>query len=127
VSDIALKKPLPPELAQDMMAYVGCVAGAISIDDYRNSLLAAGFPMCISSMPVQTSMRMPKLTAIRLLFPSDEREGLSAAGRRILLRRQSAAAARNRPATMHEGISAVIGRYDLNEYAASVKVYALKQ
>ena len=43
VSDIALKKPLPAKLAQDLMAYVGCVAGAIGIDDYRNGLLAAGF------------------------------------------------------------------------------------
>jgi arsenite methyltransferase len=43
VSDIALKKPLPAELAQDLMAYVGCVAGAIAIDDYCKCLLAAGF------------------------------------------------------------------------------------
>src|SRR5205085_1466871 len=28
VSDIASKKPLPPEVGQDLMAYVGCVAGA---------------------------------------------------------------------------------------------------
>ena len=27
VSDIALKKPLPPEIASDLMAYVGCIAG----------------------------------------------------------------------------------------------------
>lgn len=43
VSDIALKKPLPPDVANDLMAYVGCVAGAISIDEYRQSLIAAGF------------------------------------------------------------------------------------
>ena len=35
VSDIALKKPLPPELGDDLMAYVGCIAGAIPIDEYR--------------------------------------------------------------------------------------------
>src|SRR5262245_14977325 len=34
VSDIALKKPLPDELARDVMAYVGCIAGAILITDY---------------------------------------------------------------------------------------------
>src|SRR5262249_9548549 len=38
VSDIALKKPLPPDLAQDVLAYVGCVAGAISFDDYTRWL-----------------------------------------------------------------------------------------
>ena len=36
VSDIVLKKPLPPELATDLMAYVGCLAGAIGVEDYRN-------------------------------------------------------------------------------------------
>src|SRR5215208_1281676 len=43
VSDIALKKPLPAEMEQDVMAYVGCIAGAIPIDDYRAQLIDAGF------------------------------------------------------------------------------------
>src|SRR5687768_4499734 len=43
VSDIALKQPLPPEIGNDLQAYVGCVAGAILIDDYRSWLTAAGF------------------------------------------------------------------------------------
>src|SRR5207249_584768 len=42
-SDIALKKPLPEEIAQDLMAYVGCIAGAILIADYRQQLIEAGF------------------------------------------------------------------------------------
>src|SRR4051812_37826827 len=43
VSDIALKKPLPPDLADDLTAYVGCIAGAIPIDAYRDGLRRAGF------------------------------------------------------------------------------------
>src|SRR6266498_2784934 len=43
VSDIALKRELPAELASDVMAYVGCIAGAIPIPDYRQGLLDAGF------------------------------------------------------------------------------------
>src|SRR5450631_2188016 len=43
VGDIALKKELPTEIAQDMMAYVGCIAGAILIEDYRRQLYDAGF------------------------------------------------------------------------------------
>ena len=38
VSDIALKKPLPPEVGNDLMAYVGCIAGAIPIEEYRSGL-----------------------------------------------------------------------------------------
>jgi arsenite methyltransferase len=43
VSDIALKKPLPPELGNDLLAYVGCIAGAIPIEEYRDGLKDAGF------------------------------------------------------------------------------------
>ena len=43
VSDIALKKPLPAEIGNDLMAYVGCIAGAIRIEEYRSQLLEAGF------------------------------------------------------------------------------------
>ena len=43
VSDIALKKPLPPEIGGNLMAYVGCIAGAILIDEYRRRLIDAGF------------------------------------------------------------------------------------
>ena len=43
VSDIALKKPLPPEIGTDLMAYVGCIAGAIPIETYRAQLADAGF------------------------------------------------------------------------------------
>src|SRR5262249_45072271 len=41
ISDIALKKPLPPELAEDVTAYVGCIAGALLIDDYERRLCDA--------------------------------------------------------------------------------------
>src|SRR4051794_16342062 len=43
VSDIALKRELPPELGDDLLAYVGCIAGAVMIEDYRRMLLEAGF------------------------------------------------------------------------------------
>ena len=43
VSDIALKKPLPAEVANSLTAYVGCVAGAIPIEEYRSRLRDAGF------------------------------------------------------------------------------------
>lgn len=42
VSDIALKKELPPEVAKSIAAYVGCIAGAIGIEAYVAGLKAAG-------------------------------------------------------------------------------------
>ncbi len=43
VSDIALKQPLPKEIGEDVLAYVGCIAGAISFEEYRQGLLDARF------------------------------------------------------------------------------------
>src|SRR5688572_24653427 len=43
VSDIALKKPLPEEVGRNLLAYVGCIAGAIPIAEYVAGLRADGF------------------------------------------------------------------------------------
>jgi SAM-dependent methyltransferase len=42
VSDIVLLRPLPGELREMVEALVGCVAGAVMIDDYRAAIDAAG-------------------------------------------------------------------------------------
>jgi len=43
VSDVVVEGELPPSLRADMEAYVGCVAGALEIDDYLAKLNKAGF------------------------------------------------------------------------------------
>jgi hypothetical protein len=43
VSDIVLARPLPDAVAQNLAAYVGCVAGAALVDDYLDAIRAAGF------------------------------------------------------------------------------------
>src|SRR5438445_718288 len=43
VSDIALKKPLPEALRESLLAYVGCIAGAILMAEYETGLRQAGF------------------------------------------------------------------------------------
>jgi ubiquinone/menaquinone biosynthesis C-methylase UbiE len=42
VSDMALLRPLPPQVAQMVEALVGCVAGAVLLEEYRRLVLAAG-------------------------------------------------------------------------------------
>ncbi|MCC6679436.1 MAG: arsenite methyltransferase [Phycisphaeraceae bacterium] len=42
ISDIALKKELPQAVREMVDAMVGCVAGAVLIDDYRAAIEAAG-------------------------------------------------------------------------------------
>lgn len=41
-SDMALKKELPKKIRQNMAAYVGCISGAILIEDYRKMVETAG-------------------------------------------------------------------------------------
>jgi SAM-dependent methyltransferase len=42
ISDIALKKELPKTIQDNISAYVGCVAGAMIIDEYKKIVEAAG-------------------------------------------------------------------------------------
>jgi len=43
VSDIVLTRPLPMELKESVGAYVGCIAGAVSKDEYLAAINGAGF------------------------------------------------------------------------------------
>lgn len=43
VSDIVLRKSLPEKVQQDMLAWAGCVAGALLEKEYRAKLAVAGF------------------------------------------------------------------------------------
>ena len=108
VSDIALKKPLPPEVGADLMAYVGCIAGAIAIDEYRRGLTEAGFTLveivdtgadlnAYSQVEGQAGCCSPGMSCGE---PSDE--------------------------TVHGSLKELLTRHDVNEFAASVRVFAVK-
>ncbi len=43
VSDVVVSGDVPEEIRQNILLWVGCVAGALSEDDYRRKLEAAGF------------------------------------------------------------------------------------
>jgi arsenite methyltransferase len=43
VSDVIADGPVPEELRRNMEAWVGCLAGALAIDDYQRMLTDAGF------------------------------------------------------------------------------------
>ncbi len=42
VSDMALRQPLPEAVREDILAYAGCVAGAVLIEEYAELMRAAG-------------------------------------------------------------------------------------
>src|ERR1700758_5490919 len=43
VSDVVTRGELLPEIRQSVLAWVGCIAGALEENDYRSKLAAAGF------------------------------------------------------------------------------------
>ncbi len=105
VSDIALKRPLPAEIGQNLLAYVGCIAGAIGIEEYRAGLLAAGF------------------AHVEII---DSGADLTVYGK---VEKQSACCSPGSACgttDMHEQLVQLMSRYDINDYAASVKVFAVK-
>ena len=129
VSDIALKRPLPAELKDDLLAYVGCIAGAIPIEEYRDGLLEAGFARveiidsgadlnayaqidgqvgcCGGEMvadPGASACCTPAETVTIGATPTEP----------------------SPPPELIVRLAELARRHDLNDYAASVKVFAIK-
>jgi len=44
LTQILAKKILPDRIKNDLAAYVGCIAGSVTEDEYKNLLADAGFP-----------------------------------------------------------------------------------
>jgi SAM-dependent methyltransferase len=113
VSDIALKRALPEEIGRSILAYVGCIAGAILIDDYVGGLKAAGFEA------VQVIDTRKDLNAYAKVEKQSSGCGSSASS-------LATAAACCAGTDLHSTIVDLLRRYNPNDYAASVQVYALK-
>jgi len=43
VSDVVTRGEISPEVRRNVLAWVGCIAGALDEDDYKNKLIDAGF------------------------------------------------------------------------------------
>ena len=128
VSDIALKRELPADLARSVTAYVGCVAGAITINEFERGLRAAGFDAvhiidsgadlnAYAHVEGQSGCCSPPMHQTTGVAVTDE----SCCGPTCCGGSKEQASP-----GVHKGVTAVLERYDVNEYAASVKVYAIK-
>lgn len=123
ISDIALKKPLPEELSNNVLAYLGCISGAIPIQEYEQGLLAAGF------QKVQVVDTKKDLNAYAL---ADNQVGcctpvMTAETTSLFnMVEENGCCGGEKEKSIHEGLLEIIRKYDLNEYAASVQVFAIK-
>ena len=122
VSDIALKRELPAELASSIAAYVGCIAGAILIDDYRAALLHAGFAHVEIVDSGKDLNAYAKIENQSGCCSSAKKDSTLFPIAPISCCSTSAPAAD----TLHEELGRLLAQYDINAAAASVKVYALK-
>jgi arsenite methyltransferase len=122
VSDIALKAELPPAVAQSMAAYVGCIGGAIKIDDYREGLLAAGFEHVeIVDSGADLNAYAKVENQVGCCSPS-----MDTVNGPTVLADSCCSTGAPTPASLHEDLTKLLSKYDVNAAAASAKVYAIK-
>ena len=122
VSDIALKKELPQEISESLAAYVGCIGGAMKIGDYRDALLAAGFEhveIVDSGVDLNAYSKLENQSGC--CSPSmDSTNDLT------VLAESCCSFEAHTATSLHEDLAKLLSEYDVNEAAASVKVYAVK-
>jgi SAM-dependent methyltransferase len=122
VSDIALKQELPEAVSKSMAAYVGCIAGAIPMEDYRAGLLAAGFEHveivdsgsdlnAYAKVENQSGCCSPAMDSANPLQVIDA---------------SCCSADLGASTSLHQELKTLLAQYDINAAAASVKVYAIK-
>lgn len=140
VSDIALRKSLPREISEDMLAYVGCISGAILIEDYKRQLIEAGFAnveVVDSGADLNAYAKIENQSGCCAPAPAkiESASGCCSPGVPAETKSQSTTAVASccapAPATqsdakIFEEFTALLARYNVNDYAASVKVYAVK-
>jgi arsenite methyltransferase len=155
VSDIALKKELPPEVGRDLLAYVGCVAGAVPIPQYVSGLKDAGFAAvqvvdtkkdlnaysavegqsgcCSPAMPAPAQGESACCTPAQAgsdacCTPTADAEPMAAGCCTPAPSGSAACCTMSAPAgaTVHGGLAELLTKYDVNVFAASVQVYAVK-
>ncbi len=122
VSDIALKQELPEVVAKSIAAYVGCIAGAIQIDDYRAGLLAAGFEhveILDSGADLNAYAKVENQAGC--CSPT-----MDSSNPFQVIEVPCCSPAPVASTSLHEELKPLLSQYDINAAAASVKVYAIK-
>ena len=119
ISDIALKQELPAAVAESLAAYVGCIAGAIQIDDYRDGLLAAGFES------VQIVDSGADLNAYARV---ENQAGCCSPAMNVPagLAALADSCCSPAPTSIHDDLAKLLSKFDVNKAAASVRLYAIK-
>ncbi len=160
ISDIALKRALPPEIAREVAAWTGCIAGALTIEENREKLANAGFGQvalqdagsdlnayrdgghaacCGPESEGDMSADEPKVEEACCAQPEDasaccepappEAQECCApapAGEACCEPADEVSKSSSGEPAYHETMGELLERFDVNAYAASVKIFAVK-
>jgi arsenite methyltransferase len=127
VSDIALKHELPEAVAQSMAAYVGCIAGAIKIGDYRDGLIAAGFEhVQIVDSGADLNAYAKVENQAGCCSPAMSEAKPNGTNALQVIEGACGAPAPSPSPSLHDDLTMLLSQHDVNAAAASVKVYAIK-
>jgi hypothetical protein len=143
ISDIALKRQLPPEVSRDVMAYVGCIAGAILIEDYRQGLIDAGFSEVMvvdSKADLNAYAKIENQQGCCSPVKAEDSALGAAAGQAagsysccapVTTTQLESSCCASAPdaeteSELQDNLRDLLSRYNVNDYAASVKVFAVK-
>lgn len=133
VSDIVLRKELPAELGSNVLAYVGCIAGAITIDDYKQGLSDAGLSrveIIDSGADLNAYAKAENVSGC--CSPADTKSTAVSAAcctpEPLSISTGCCIPEATGPwdAKLHNELTELLKKYDVNEYAASVKIFAVR-
>ncbi len=127
VSDIALRQELPEAVAQSVAAYVGCIAGAIKIDDYREGLMVAGFEhveIVDSGADLNAYAKVENQSGCCSPAMAAADTSMDAANPFTVVADGCCSPAP--AASLHTKLTDLLTQFDINAAAASVKIYAIK-
>lgn len=126
VSDIALKRMLSPEVSGDVLAYVGCVAGAITLEEYRQGLIEAGFSeVMVVDSGADLNAYAKVENQVGCCSPAMS-ESAGSEAQSLPIANASSCCGASAEGASHGGLKDLLARYNFNDYAASVKVFAVK-
>ena len=148
ISDIALKEALPAEIKEEVAAWTACIAGAMTIDLNREKLASAGFGEVIiqdagSDLnayregghaaccgPESAGDMSPEAAAPAEATACCAPAPTPAPSSEACCSPADAAAGACGPAdespAYHETMGDLLDKFDVNQYAASVKIWAVK-
>ena len=143
ISDIALRKVLPEAIKKEVAAWTGCIAGALSIDENREALLKTGFSQ-IDIQDAKSDLNAYKDGGHAACCGPESKADMSGGGccgepasepePKIVEESgfccgectDDEKTDEQVASEYHDTMSDLLDEFDVNEYAASVKIFALK-